>query len=90
MYLGNMMELTTSDELFDEPLHPYTQALLSANPVPDPEVKNSKERIVLQGDPPSPISPPSGCQIPVLGERTQWRYVQRKFRNGKNIKTIIG
>jgi oligopeptide/dipeptide ABC transporter ATP-binding protein len=59
MYLGQMAELAESLELFDNPLHPYTQALLSAIPVPDPEVK--RERILLRGDLPSPANPPSGC-----------------------------
>ncbi len=61
MYLGNMMELAESNDLFDEPLHPYTQALLSAIPIPDPKEVQTRERIVLEGDPPSPITPPSGC-----------------------------
>ncbi len=59
MYLGHLMEVADTKELFDRPLHPYTQALLSAIPIPDPDVK--KERIILQGDIPSPINPPSGC-----------------------------
>lgn len=59
MYLGQMAELAPSDELFSEPLHPYTQALLSAIPQPDPKAK--RERILLKGDLPSPANPPTGC-----------------------------
>ena len=69
MYLGHMMELADADELMNNPIHPYTQSLLSAVPVPDPETARHSQRIILEGDVPSPLHMPTGCPF-----RSRCRY----------------
>jgi oligopeptide/dipeptide ABC transporter ATP-binding protein len=87
MYLGRIVEIAEKDALFDRPLHPYTQALMAAAPIPDPHAK--RERIVLQGDVPSPVNPPSGCafhtRCPFAFDRCKVETPELKANDGRRV-----
>jgi len=93
MYLGRIMELTTSEELCKNPLHPYTQALISATPITDPVVDKTRQRIVLEGEIPSPVNPPTGCHFhprcPIaIGECGEQRPPLRDVGEGHYVACI--
>ena len=85
MYLGKFMELTSSDELYQNPLHPYTQALISAAPIPKPKVDRQRQRILLEGEVPSPINPPKGCNF-----CTRCQYADNRCRNEEPVLRDVG
>ena len=71
LYMGNMVELAKSEDIYDHPRHPYTQALISAVPIPDPKIEKNKDIILIEGDLPSPINPPSGCVFRTRCKKSQ-------------------
>jgi oligopeptide/dipeptide ABC transporter ATP-binding protein len=93
MYLGRIMELTDSTELYENPLHPYTKALLSAIPIPDPIAERTRQRIILKGEVPSPVMPPPGCHFHprcqmAIPECSQVRPPLRDVGNGHLVACI--
>lgn len=85
MYLGKMVELSDGGELYERPEHPYTQSLLSSIPIPDPDVTRAKKRIILEGDVPSPLNPPSGCRF-----RTRCRYAMDRCAAEEPLLRDVG
>ena len=85
MYLGKIVELTTSDELYEHPLHPYTQALISAVPIPNATVDRQRKRILLEGEVPSPINPPKGCNF-----CTRCPYADQRCREEEPVFADVG
>ena len=93
MYLGKLMEVGTKEDIYENPLHPYTKALLSAVPVPDPEIESGRDRTILYGDIPSPTNPPSGCvfrtRCPLADEECATTVPPlREVSPGKNVACI--
>ncbi len=86
MYLGRVVEQASRDEIFNDPRHPYTKSLLSAVPVPDPELERARERIVLEGDVPSPLDPPPGCSF---APRCPWRHEVPDDRCNREIPELV-
>ena len=85
MYLGKIVEMTSSAALYSNPVHPYTQALISAVPIPDPDLESERKRVILQGEVPSPINPPAGCNF-----CTRCRYVTEQCREEEPAFADIG